>query len=181
MWVISTAFSSTTMFTDDPDAANDPRLIALDVPWAQKAMLQARDRAVSTNQALIVQGLQREDDTVASLYHSGDLTFPGMDSSAPGAQLPLHLSLRALVKYGLKPWEALQTMTILPARAFGYEKDLGSIEPGKLADLVIIDGNPLKNINDSVAVSSVIVNGRLYYTADLIGPFQRRQAPASQH
>jgi imidazolonepropionase-like amidohydrolase len=95
----------------------------------------------------------------------------GIDSAAPGAQIPIHLSLRAEVKYGLKPWEALQTATILPARAFGYEKDLGSVEVGKLADLAIINGNPMSNINDLVNVKSVIVNGRYYSMADLMAPF----------
>jgi len=95
----------------------------------------------------------------------------GIDSATPGQQIPLHLCLRAEVKYGLKPWEALQTATILPARAFGYEKDLGSVEAGKLADLAIIDGDPLSDINDLVKVNSVIVNGKYYSTVDLMKPF----------
>jgi Amidohydrolase family len=171
MWDISTAFASIAMYAEDPKIATDPRLAALDAPWAQKAMLQTSHRAMKTDQSVTAQSLMREDETVASLYKSGDEVMAGIDSATPGQQIPLHLCLRAEVKYGLKPWEALQTATILPARAFGYEKDLGSVEAGKLADLTIIDGDPLSDINDLVKVNSVIVNGKYYSTADLMKPF----------
>jgi len=173
MWDISTAFASTAMYAEDPKIVNDPRLDALDAPWAQKAMVQNSRRAVKTDQSVTAQGLKREDETIVSFYKSGDEIMAGIDSATPGAQIPLHLSLRAEVKYGLKPWEALQTATILPARAFGYERDLGSVEVGKLADLTIINGDPLANINDLVKVNSVIVNGRYYSTADLMKPFSK--------
>jgi imidazolonepropionase-like amidohydrolase len=137
-------------------------------------MVQTRDRVIASDQSVTARSLQLEDQTVAALLKAGDLAFPGMDSSAPGAQVPLHLSMRAEVKYGLQPWQALQTMTILPARAYGYDKDLGSLEPGKLADLAIIDGNPLQNIADTIKVTSVIVNGRYYSTADLMAPFANK-------
>jgi Tol biopolymer transport system component len=173
MWDISTAFASTAMYAEDPKIVDDPRLRVLDAPWAQKAMIQTSARIAKIGDSVTSQGLEREDDTVAALYKSGDEVMAGIDSAAAGAQVPLHLSIRAEVKYGLKPWQALQTATILPARAFGYEKDLGSVEAGKLADLTIIDGNPLSNINDLIKVNSVIVNGKYYSTADLMAPFAK--------
>lgn len=174
MWDISTAFASTALYAQDPKIVDDPRLSVLDAPWAQKAMVQNRDRIVKTNPSGKSEGLEREDETVAALYKSGDAVMLGIDSAAPGAQIPIHLSLRAEVKYGLKPWEALQTATLLPARAFGYGKDLGSLEPGKLADLDIIDGDPLSDINDTVKVSAVMVDGRYHTTSDLLAPFQNK-------
>jgi Tol biopolymer transport system component len=173
MFDISTAFASTAMYAEDHKITDDPRLAALDAPWAQKAMLQVRDRVLSTNQAVTAKGLRLEDETVASLYNSGDNVMAGIDSAAPGAQVPLHLSIRAEVKYGMKPWQALQTVTILPARAFGYGKDLGSVEVGKLADLTIIDGDPVANINDLIKVKSVIVNGKYYTLPELMAPFAK--------
>jgi imidazolonepropionase-like amidohydrolase len=83
----------------------------------------------------------------------------------------LHLGLRAQVKYGLEPWQALQTATLLPARAFGVEKELGTLEPGKLADLAIVAGDPLKDIRDAARVQLVMKNGRLYSVAELMSPF----------
>ena len=58
--------------------------------------------------------------------------------------------------------EALRAATIIPARKLGFEKDIGSLEAGKLADLVVLDANPLSDIRNSDKISGVMVNGRLY-------------------
>jgi len=63
--------------------------------------------------------------------------------------------------------EALRTATITPATALGFSSELGSIEPGKLADLVILDVNPLVDIYATDRVNRVMLNGRLYNAATL--------------
>ena len=68
---------------------------------------------------------------------------------------------------GMTPLEALQAATINGARYLGLDKELGSIEAGKLADLVVLDRNPLENIRNSDSVRLVMVNGRLYDAATL--------------
>jgi imidazolonepropionase-like amidohydrolase len=68
---------------------------------------------------------------------------------------------------GMTPMQALETATISPARHLGMEKDLGSLEPGKLADLVIIDGNPLEDVRRTDQIDKVMLNGRLYDAATL--------------
>ena len=85
----------------------------------------------------------------------------------------LHLGLRAQVKYGLLPWQALQTATLFPARALGMERDLGTVEPGKLADLSIVAGDPLKDIRAAADVKFVVKSGRVYSVEELLAPFQR--------
>ncbi|NNE60959.1 MAG: amidohydrolase family protein, partial [Woeseia sp.] len=68
---------------------------------------------------------------------------------------------------GMSPVEALRTATTAPAAALGFAKDLGSIEAGKLADLVVINGNVLEDIYQSDKVEQVMLNGRLYDAATL--------------
>ena len=62
--------------------------------------------------------------------------------------------------------EALATATRTPARALGFA-DLGTLEPGKLADLVILDADPTENIRNTEKISKVMMNGRLYDAATL--------------
>ena len=63
--------------------------------------------------------------------------------------------------------EALSTATINPARYLGMSGDIGSLEVGKLADLVILSGNPLENIRHTDQITHVMLNGRLYLTPSL--------------
>jgi imidazolonepropionase-like amidohydrolase len=78
----------------------------------------------------------------------------------------LHGELLTYVLSGMSPYDALKAATVNPAKALGL--DAGTIEPGKLADLVIVDGNPLQHIQDARRVREVIVNGHVYPLADLV-------------
>ena len=83
-----------------------------------------------------------------------------------------------MVQGGMTPLEALRCATLGGARYLGYDKDLGSLEAGKLADLVILDKDPLANIRDSDSVVRVMLNGRLYDAATMneLAPRQRSRA-----
>jgi cytosine/adenosine deaminase-related metal-dependent hydrolase len=81
--------------------------------------------------------------------------------------LSLHEELVRLVDAGLTPLEALQAATLNPARALGLVDSLGTIEPDKLADLVLLDASPLEDIRNTQKIRAVVADGQLYRRADL--------------
>ena len=78
----------------------------------------------------------------------------------------LHGELMSYVIAGMTPYEALKAATVNPAEALGI--DAGTIEPGRLADLVVVEGNPLDDIANAHKVKRVIANGRLFEMDELL-------------
>jgi imidazolonepropionase-like amidohydrolase len=102
---------------------------------------------------------------IGALYKAGVTIVPGSDTGLVGYGLLRELEL--YVQAGMTPLEAIQCATIVSARAMKLDRDSGTIEPGKRADLILVDGNPLANISDLRKVSQVVANGRLYDSAKL--------------
>jgi imidazolonepropionase-like amidohydrolase len=110
-----------------------------------------------------------ELENVRLLNEAGVLLLAGTDVGVP-FQVPgigLHVELERLVEAGLTPLKALQTATLNPARVLEMADSLGTIERGKLADLVLLDANPLEDIRNTQKVRAVVADGRLYRRADL--------------
>ncbi|WP_338452445.1 amidohydrolase family protein [Niallia oryzisoli] len=80
----------------------------------------------------------------------------------------------AMTAYGMTPYEALRTATYYPAKKMGVEDDLGTIEEGKIADIVFVKGNPLEEIKDTVNVQMVMKDGKIYLIDDIITPFMKQ-------
>ena len=78
---------------------------------------------------------------------------------------------------GLSPKEAIGAATYEPARYFGMLDSLGTIAPGKLADLVLLDANPLTDIRNTRKISAVVANGRLFDAAALKALLRARPCP----
>ena len=86
-----------------------------------------------------------------------------------------HWELWAMAAGGVTPHDVLRAGTIFGARAIGLAQDLGSLEPGKLADLIVLDGNPLEDIHNTNTIRYVMKNGRLYEGETLDEVYPRRR------
>ena len=110
----------------------------------------------------------RDDDAAAvakQLMELGVLVNTGAHGQREG--LATHWEMWSFAEGGMNPMQMLATATINPARYLGMDGDLGSIEVGKLADLQVVDGNPLEDIKTTDHITHVMVNGRLYRASDL--------------
>ncbi|MGE5213339.1 MAG: amidohydrolase family protein [Nitrospirota bacterium] len=94
-----------------------------------------------------------------ALYDAGVTIIPGTDSLAG---YMLHHELELYVRAGVAPAEVLRMATLTPALVMGVNKDRGVIAPGKLADMVLINGDPTQNIRDINKIDTVIKGGKVY-------------------
>jgi imidazolonepropionase-like amidohydrolase len=97
---------------------------------------------------------------VGALYRAGVTIVPGSDTGLLGYGLDRELEL--YVQAGMPPMAAIQSATLVPARVMKLDGEVGSIEVGKRADLILVQGNPLEHISDIRRVVSVVANGRMY-------------------
>lgn len=126
-------------------------------------VLEAKFRGMgstSTTAAQMQSRLQENLRVILALYKAGIPIVPGSDTGLQGYGLLRELEL--YVKAGLTPLEAIQAATIVSARAMGLDRDSGTIESGKRADLILVNGDPLANISDLRKISMTVTNGRLY-------------------
>ncbi|NBC03128.1 MAG: amidohydrolase family protein [Bacteroidetes bacterium] len=112
---------------------------------------------------------------VGKINEAGITMMAGTDTPigllTPGRSL--HHELKVMVDAGLTPMEALQSATLNPARYFEMEDELGTIEEGKWADLLILDANPLEDIENTLEIHAVIKQGKLYDRETLDGILER--------
>jgi len=110
----------------------------------------------------------KDDDSAASakvLLEAGVMVNIGAHGQREG--LASHWEMWSFVRGGMSAMQALSTATINPATYLALDRDLGSIEIGKLADLVILDANPLDDIRNSEKIRYVVLNGRVYKSSSL--------------
>jgi imidazolonepropionase-like amidohydrolase len=159
---------------DKTDFARDTRAKYAPTYWKEVTWKRFTDEIMhdfntddlATRKAFVA----KELEVVNAMHHAGIPFLAGTDTP-PGVYIfpgfSLHEELQRFVAAGFTPMEALQTATLNPAKFLGLDKELGTIEKGKLADLVLLDANPLDDISNTQKISAVIVNGRFLSRVDL--------------
>ncbi|MCU1263807.1 MAG: amidohydrolase [Acidobacteria bacterium] len=102
---------------------------------------------------------------VGALHRAGIIIVAGTDQVVPGHSLYREIEL--YVKSGFTPMEAIQAATLVPARVMKLENEIGTIEAGKRADLIILERDPLDNIRNIRSAKTVITGGRMFDCAQL--------------
>ncbi|WP_184719133.1 amidohydrolase family protein [Caulobacter sp.] len=164
-----TLFTSTALLGDDRSLVDDPRVKALYPPWEYARLLERAKQIASMDRTATLASLSRNVAEVARTVRAGGRITTGTDSPIDFNAVSLHMNLRAMVKFGMTPFEALVTAT--SASGEYLDEPLGAIAAGNYADLVWVDGDPLARIEDAAKVTTVIKHGEVYSIADLIGPF----------
>jgi imidazolonepropionase-like amidohydrolase len=166
--IVITPFSALYLLGDDPALADAPRVTALMPPWDT---VTVRDLAKARPTEEELRDLRREMAAYRRIVTDGGTLAMGTDSPLTPIGLQVHLGLRALRRYaGLSVARTLRTAIAVPAGMFGVEDDLGTAEPGKLADLTVIDGNPFQDFTDLTRVSWVMRDGIVHRRKDVVGP-----------
>ena len=119
----------------------------------------------------------RHAEFVKSLVEAGGKAGVGSHGQLQG--LGYHWELWSMASADMNPHDALRIATLFGAEAIGLDQDIGSLEAGKLADLVILNANPLDDIRNTSQIDQVMINGRLYDASTLSQtyPEQRPLAP----
>jgi imidazolonepropionase-like amidohydrolase len=154
------AFANAAFVRDNPlQKYLAPPMVTFQDTWMPLEPEPLPDEAYALQRAFFTSLL----GLVRAMHAAGVPLLAGTDPPVRGVfpGFSLHDELELLVQAGLRPLQALQAATLNPARFLGVQETLGSIEAGKLADLVLLDADPLVAIGNTRRIAAVVVNGRL--------------------
>jgi len=153
---------------DVTDISHDPNLKYAPASWQQKSWPQFTKGIIAELDTDPVSDRRRfvkkELEVIQAMRGAHVPLLAGTDTAAGVDVLPgfsLHTELEYFVEAGLSPMEALQTATRNPAEFLGLLGETGTIAKGKLANLVLLDANPLNDIRNTRKIDAVVLNGRL--------------------
>ncbi|MFD5793866.1 amidohydrolase family protein, partial [Streptomyces diastatochromogenes] len=173
--LIITPFTAQFLLGADPGLADDPRVGRLMPPW-DVAAVRERARAAPTAQQLSALAVEMAD--YRRLAAQGAVLALGTDSPLVPVGLSLHLALRALHAHGFTVVQALHCATTVPARLFGLDGDLGTVQEGRIADLTVVNGDPFTDFATLVDTPLVVRDGIPHRRSDLTGAHRHHDHPA---
>lgn len=173
-----TLFTASALYGEDRSLVDDARIKALYPPWEYAKLLARAEQAAKGDNAVALASLAANVAHLKAILDAGGRVVTGTDSPIDFNGVSLHMNLRGMVRYGFTPYEALTTATRYAGEFLN--EPLGVIAPGMLADLVVVDGDPLARIEDAAAVRRVIRNGEVFDLPGLVAPFARPQQAAAQ-
>jgi len=157
-----------TDYTKDPDLAYTPKTwIATKFPSMRTSILESLGTDTLGVRRRFV---DHELAIVRKLHKAGVPFLAGTDTPAGVGVTPgisLHLELQRFVAAGFTPLQALQTATINPARFLGKLSDYGSVQSGRIADIVLLRANPLENIANTRTIGGVVADGKYWSEAEI--------------
>ncbi len=171
------------LFAMTDEMARDPRLKYVSAAQRHLWQTDRRGSHVPEEEALARKRLfEKYLDFANEAHKSGVQFLAGTDAGLPNViwGFSLHDELALFVQAGFTPMEALQTATINPPTFFGMLDSLGTVERGKLADLVLLDANPLEDIHNTQKINAVVVNGRLIPKSELQAMLASVEAEANK-
>jgi imidazolonepropionase-like amidohydrolase len=152
----------------DPSRIDDPRFRTL-FPASVIRAMDVQAKAIKLEDLPAREAAVRPQlDTILKVVRGGGIVIAGTDSPIFPYALAFHTELELFAMSGLTPFEVLQTATTRAAEALGEGANLGSIEAGKLADLVIVADDPLVDVKNARKVRTVIKNGTVYTLDELL-------------
>ncbi|WP_223279919.1 amidohydrolase family protein [Streptomyces sp. SDr-06] len=179
MWISTTTIFASELFVGDRSLLDDDRTKVLYPDWEYQRLLRKAANADGGPGSDVNHAWTMGDaDMLLRVHRAGGLVVAGTDAALDDVGISLHQNLRAMVKYGFTPREALTTATGNAAKCLGIDDKVGSIAPGKLADLVFVEGDPLHDIRAAAAVRTVLVGGHLRTVPELLAPFRTPAAKA---
>jgi imidazolonepropionase-like amidohydrolase len=172
---------------DDIDLSHDPLIKYAPAAWKDhtwpmfvKDILKDMDTDPLPVRKKFV---QMELDMTLAMFRAGVPFLAGTDTAAGVHVFPgfsLHQELALFVQAGLTPLQALQTATLNPAKFMNRLADLGTVERGKLADLVLLDANPLEDIANTKKIRAVVLAGRYLDRTELDRMLKRVEKAAAE-
>jgi len=176
-YALTSTHGGNAILGQDPALASDPRLNLLMPPNYVTAL---RNNASTPPTATQLANIRTSVVPPSDILRAGAIVSLGTDTPLSAPALGTHAALRAFA-LGVSNHEALQSMTINAAKYTNVDAELGTIEPGKIADIVMLTGNPLEDVANAAKVEVVMKNGVTYTVADILRPYVTTAALMEQN